>query len=293
MRYLHLAWLAALVTLVLLPASPLMAQDHSGDWTDSDEGAARVDFSASAGSMMPSRWSDLVLLGSISSASGVLEQVLTPDLRVEPNDDFTAAVTYWRGRYGFRTQGGFSRSSLRIGATPIGASPSSTLPGGVTSVGLNTYFYDVRGAIGFLDYSPRRWVWPYGFVGLGGITYKLKNPVMPPLTFVGSAPIPADANGNTIIVAGNGRQFVLGIDELSTETVFAVNFGIGTEFRIPVGPAGIGVKVEVADQVSPSPLRIRLNSLSALGSVTPDSNVGLPLVHQLSATAGLVVRIGR
>lgn len=292
MRQAQVALSASAVMLALVTA-PVMAQDWSQDWADPEDRPARVDFSASAGGVMPTRWSDLVVLGSISSAFGVLEQVLTRDLRVEPNSDFSAAVTYWRGRYGFRTQGGFSRSSLRIGGIPLGASPLSTLPPGVTSVGVNTYFYDVRGAIGFLDYRPTRWIWPYGFFGLGGITYKLKTAISPPLTFVGSEPIRTDASGNTIIVSGNGRQFVLGVDELSTETVFAVNFGIGTDFRIPVGAAGVGLRVEVADQVSPSPVRVRIHDLSALPEFVPDSSVAFPLVHQLSATAGIVVRVGR
>ncbi len=292
MRQAQLALLASALTLASLPA-PVMAQDQSQDWADPEDGPARVDFSASAGGLLPTRWSDLVVIGSISSAFGVFEQVLTRDLRVEPNSDFSAAVTYWRGRYGFRTQGGFSRSSLRIGAAPLGANPLSTSPGDGTSVGVDTYFYDVRGAIGFLDYKPTRWVWPYGFLGLGGITYKLKNSISPPLTFIGSAPVRSDGSGDTIVVADRGRQFVLAVDELSTETVFAVNFGIGTDFRIPLGAAGVGLRVEVADQVSPSPLRVRIRDLSAVGAFVPDSGVRFPLVHQLSATAGLVVRIGR
>ncbi len=291
MRRAQRTLLASVFALAVLPAAG-MAQDQSQDWDDEDA-PARVDISVSAGGLMATRWSDLVVLGSISSAFGVVEQVLTRDLRVEPNSTFTGAVTYWRGRYGFRAQGGFSRSSLRIGVLPTDATPLSTLPADGTSVGVSTYFYDVRGAIGFLDYHPTRWIWPYGFVGLGGITYKLKSPIVPPLSFVGSAPIGIDASGNTIIVGGNGRQFVLGVDELSTETVLAANFGIGTDFQIPIGAAGVGLRVEVADQVSRSPLRLRIHDLSSSGGFVPESTVAFPLVHHLSATAGLVVRIGR
>jgi hypothetical protein len=67
----------------------------------------RVDLSASAGLLMPTEtdWSDLVLLGSVSSASGVLVR----DLQVEPGTVFGAAATYLRGRYGFRAHGARSK----------------------------------------------------------------------------------------------------------------------------------------------------------------------------------------
>jgi hypothetical protein len=44
----------------------------------------RVDLSASTGLLMPTDWSDLVLLGSLCSASGVLVR----DLQVEPRTVF-------------------------------------------------------------------------------------------------------------------------------------------------------------------------------------------------------------
>ncbi len=296
MRQVQLASLVAVLMLGLFPGgalaqAPPQPSQPPQPWTDPED-LQRVDFSASAGGVLPTRWSDLVVLGSISSGTGVLEQVLARDLRVEPKSGFSAAVTYWRGRYGFRTQGGFSRSSLRIGAIPVDASGSAA-PSGIQSVGVDTWSYDVRGAIGFLEYNPSRWIWPYGFVGLGGITYRLKSPISPPLTFVGSGPVRSDGTGTTVVVAGDGRQFVLGVNELSTETVFALNYGVGTEFRIPAGPAGVGLRVEVADQMSESPLHVTMQQVSGGGAFGRTTDVRFPLVHQFSATAGIVVRIGR
>ena len=290
MRNTLMSLLVSMVMVALLPI-PVMAQEWPQEWADPEDRPPRVDFSFSAGAVMPTAWSDLVLLGSISSASGVLEQVLTRDLQVESDTDYSAAVTYWQGRYGFRTQGGFSRSSLRSGTVPTG--DSATPPASATSVGVDTWFYDVRGAIGFLDYRPTRWVWPYGFIGAGGITYRLKTAIAPPLTFLGSGAVQSGGSGNTIVIAGNGQQFLLAIDELSSETVFAVNFGIGADFRIPLGAGGVGLRVEVADHVSPSPLRVRIRELSPGSGFAPASGVRFPLVHHLSATAGIVVQIGR
>lgn len=291
MRKTQLWLLVSMVTMALVPV-PVMAQEWSQEWADPEDRPPRVDLSFSAGGVMPTAWSDLVLLGSISSASGVLEQVLTRDLQVESDTSYSAAVTYWQGRYGFRTQGGFSRSSLRIGTVPTGgggATPATP----ATSVGVDTWFYDVRGAIGFLDYRPTRWAWPYGFVGAGGITHRLKTAIAPPLTFLGSGAVQSGGSGNTIVIAGNGQQFLLAIDELSSETVFAVNFGLGADFRIPLGAAGVGLRVEVADHVSPSPLRVRIRELSPASGFVPVSDVQFPLVHHLSATVGVVVQIGR
>jgi hypothetical protein len=286
------AWLqvAAVVTLTLIPDS-IIAQDWSQPWADPQDRPARVDLSGSAGFLMPTRWSSLVLLGSISSATGVIEQVLARDLRVEPDMEFDVAATYWRGRYGFRTQGGFSRSSLTIGAAP--SSPPQLATRGTTSIDVDTWLYDVRGAIGFTEYAPSRRVWPYGFFGFGGITYNLKETVVPPLTFIEQSPARSDARGSTIVVAGDGRQFLLSVDQLGIETVFAVTFGVGTDFRIPLGPGGVGLRLEASDRVASSPMGLRIREFSAIGAFAPDAGVRFGIVHHLSATAGIVVQIGR
>jgi hypothetical protein len=286
------AWLqvAAVATLTLIP-DPIIAQDWSQPWADPQDRPARVDLSGSAGFLLPTRWSSLVLLGSISSATGVLEQVLARDLRVEPDTEFDVAATYWRGRYGVRAQAGFSRSSLTIGAAP--ANPPQLSTTDTTSIDIDTWLYDVRGAIGFTEYAPSRRVWPYGFFGFGGITYNLKGTVVPPLTFIERSPTRPDARGSTIIVAGDGRQFLLSVDQLGIETVFAVTFGVGTDFRIPLGPGGVGLRLEASDRVAPSPLGLRIREFSAIGAFAPDAGVRFGIVHHLSATAGIVVQIGR
>src|SRR5919112_537976 len=108
MRHARPVFAVAVFVVALAPALA-RAQAPVQPWADPQDAPGRVDLSASAGFLMPTGWSNLVLLGSISSATGVLEQVLTRDLHVQPDTAFDAVVTYWRGRYGFRTRAAFSR----------------------------------------------------------------------------------------------------------------------------------------------------------------------------------------
>jgi len=294
MRRATLAVIPYVVALTMVPALSA-AQDWSQPWADPEDRPARVDFSASGGFLMPTRWSDFVLLGSLSPGVGVLEQVLTRDVHVEPDTEFTAAATYWRSRYGLRVHGGFSRSSVSISAVPVArgssSTPASAISGEAASVGVDTWLYDLGAAIGFLEYEPRRSVWPYGFFGLGGITYNLKQTIAPPLTFVERPPsAPA---GNTIIVASDGRQFLLTTNALSIETVLAFNVGLGTDFRLPLKNGGVALRLEVGDHIAASPLAFRIEELSPFGAVPSDGGARYRLVHHLSATAGLVVQFGR
>lgn len=266
------------------------AQPLPEPWADSDDRPPRVDFGVSLGLIAPTDWSDLVLLGSLSSTSGVFEQVLVRDLRVDPDKQIDAAVTYWRGRYGFRVQGGLSQSSLVIGGPIFGLQQPAI--GNAMKIDLDTWSYDMRGVIGMLDHSPGQWVWPYGFIGFGGITYDLASTVSPPLlTFIERAP--RGTRVDDVVVFEDSRQFLLGVDELGTETVFAINFGVGTDFRIPLGPAGFGLRLEVSDQVAPSPVGLRIGELRRSRPLGGDTGVEFSLVHHFRAAAGIVVQIGR
>jgi hypothetical protein len=275
-------------SLLLLP-SAVAAQEWGQPWADPYDRPGRVDLSASIGFLAPSDWSDLVLLGSISSTSGVVEQVLVRDLHVEPDRELGAAVTYWRGRYGFRVQGGFSSSSVLIG----GPVPDIDEPAGQSlSVGVDTWLYDIRGTIGFMEYEPETWVWPYGFFGVGGITYDLEQRIGPPLlTFIeGGRPGPGP---DVVISHDRGREFLLAVDELGLETVFAFNVGVGTDFRIPVGPGGIGIRLELSDHIASSPVGLRIGDLRRSGALASDTGVTFGVVHHLRAAAGIVVQVGR
>lgn len=269
-----------LVLSVALPASA-QPQDWSQPWADPMDRPPRLDISASAGMLVPSDWSDLVLIGSLSSASGALEQVLVRDVRVKPGSVFGVSGTYWRDRYGFRVHGAYSESSLDFG-------PSFDPIEGSVDVDVKTYMYDVRAAVGLTEYTPGRVAWPYAFIGLGGITYDLSRTVSPPLrTFI--AQPPPGGTPDRVIVADDGRQFVVAVDELGLETVLAFNFGVGTDFRIPLGGGGVGLRLELSDHVAPSPLGLRIREVGASRS----GDVRFGLVHHLRAAAGIVFQIGR
>ena len=289
----RLTCLRLLAGLALLLPSPLAAQDWGRPWADPHDRPARVDVSASVGMLMPTDWSDLVLLGTISSASGILEQVLVRDLRVDPNQEFDAAVTYWRGRYGFRVQGGYSNSTVAIGG-PIAESFESALNDQLVSIDVDTWLYDVRGAIGFTEYSPGQWVWPYGFFGFGGITYDLARRITPPLfAFIERSRTRPDGTRDVFVVRDDGTEFLLALDTLGLETVFAFNFGVGTDFRIPLGGGGLGVRLELSDHIAASPVGLRISDLRRSGRLASDAGAAFGPVHHLRAAVGLVVQVGR
>jgi hypothetical protein len=282
---------SCLIGLVLLPSTSVAQNDWKQPWSDARDRPPRVDVSPSVGLLAPTDWSDLVLLGSISSVTGLLEQVLVRDLRVKPDSVVGAAVTYWRGKHGFRVQAGLSRSSLAIGGAPSPTQPVNNDE--LVAPRVDTWFYDLRGAFGLTDYSPGRWAFPYAFVGLGGITYDLSRPVSPPLLTFVEGGRELGGRGDIVIVEDNGRQFLLAVDELGLETVFAINFGVGTDFRIPLGPGAVGLRVEVSDNIARSPVGLRIRELSPLGGLASDSAVHFGRVHHFRVTAGLVVQIGR
>jgi hypothetical protein len=252
---------------------------------DPPPGPPRVDISGSGGLLMSTDWSDLVLLGSVSSVAGALEQVLVRDLTVDPGPVYDGTVTYWRGRYGFRAHTGFARSCIAVGRT---CGDIASFADGTGSVHVKSYAYDVGAAIGLLEYEPTRWAWPYAFFGVGGVTYDLDRTVGPPLTFIQRRPM-TDA---AAVIVGQPDNVLITFNELGLETRLALNIGVGTDFRIPLGPAGIGVRLELSDHVHQSPVDLQVTSLDAYDF----GRQGMPnfgVVHNLRAAAGVVIHFGR
>jgi hypothetical protein len=288
MFLIQLAVRCSVAVAVLSSCSAAAQEDWNQPWSDPRDRPGRVDLSVSAGVVAPTDWSDLVVLGAISPASGALEQVLVRDLRVEPDSVYGGAVTYWQDRYGFRANASFSRSSIVVGSPLVDGAE-----GELRASGVDTWYYDVRGAVGLVEYSPTRRVLPYAFLGFGGITYNLDRTLTPPLlSFIQRAPVRQGPNG-VIVVEDDGREFLLSIDELGLETVFAVNFGVGTDLRIPLGGAGVGLRLELSDHIAGSPLGLRVQELSPSGGLTSDAAVQFGIVHHMRLTAGLVLQVGR
>ena len=270
-----------LVACVLLDAARAAAQY---DPFAIAPGPRRVDVSGSGGLLLSSDWSDLVLLGSVSSVSGALEQVLARDLVVDPGPVFDGVVTYWEGRYGFRVHGGFARSCLAVGRSCAGAALAATSG----TVDVDTWIYDVGGAIGLTEYRRSTFVWPYAFFGVGGVTYDLERSVGPPLTFIERRP----AVSGALVVVHDPDPLLIAVDELGVETRFALNLGIGSDFRIPVGGGSLGLRLEISDHIHRSPVNIEIANLDGFRPAR-DTRVDFGFVHNLRAAAGLVVQFGR
>jgi hypothetical protein len=278
--------LRLLLLLAFLFCSPGIA---AGQWDpfDPPRDPKHVDISGSAGLRLSTDWSDLVLLGTVSPATGVLEQVLARDLIFVAGPVFDATVMYWEGRYGFRAHGGFSRGCLAVGGH---CGTIATLNGATSgSVDMDAASYDVGGAFGLIDYRRNTWIWPYAFFGLGGVTYNIKQDISPPLQMFIERRPPA---GSQITIATDRQQpLLIAINELGLETKFAVNFGIGTDVRVPIGATGVGLRLELSDNLHASPLEIEVADVNArAGNVTRANAL---LVHNLRASAGLVVHFGR
>lgn len=246
-----------------------------------------VDVSGTAGFRLSTDWSDLILLGSVSPTTGALEQVLGRDLIFRPGPVYDATVMYWEGRYGFRAHGGFSRKCLAI-AGQCGAIP--TLNGPTRgSVDVDASSYDFGGAIGLTEYHRNPWAWPYVFFGLGGVTYNIKQNISPPLQMFIERRSPSGAD--ITVTRERTQSLLIAIDELGLETKFALNFGIGTDLRVPLGAAGVGLRLELSDNMHESPLNIQVAELNTVDNDIVRANGGL--VHNLRASAGLVLHFGR
>lgn len=265
------------------------AQSATPNPFDIPPGPRRVDVSGSGGFLLSTDWSDLVLLGRVSPASGALEQVLVRDVVRDPGAVFDGTVTYWEGRLGFRAHAGYSDTCLAVGRS---CGDLAALSGRATHIGVTTWSYDIGGAVGLIDYKRGAWAWPYVFVGLGAVTYNLQQTVGPPLTFIEHPPA-GGGTGPTVIVRERSNDLLIAVDELGIETKLALNFGVGSDFRVPVGPAGIGVRLELSDHVHESPITLQVRNVSGGFAGENGTIVDFGLVHNLRAAVGVVLQFGR
>ncbi len=277
---------------LLLIAAPLAAQKR--DLFTPYDGPRRLEISATAGYFWSSDWSNLVLFESLGVTGPEARRVLLPELRAAPGRGATAAITYWKGRLGFRAEGSYNESCLtaepRCGPSrgdPTAGGPPSTNP---TQVSLKTYSYGVEGIVGMMEYSRKQWFRPYFMVGAGGVTFDPSESI--PLFLAASG-----AQLGTVTLLGGGLdEFAFSVDRAGLETRFAVSMGAGTDLRLPVGPGGLSLRFEVADHMSQSPLGVRLTRLSS-GTLSRDNSfqqvdLGVSAVHNVRATIGLALEFG-
>lgn len=251
----------ALVPALLLSTAPATAQQ--GDLWEEYEGPRRLDLSVSGGAFLSTDWSNLVFLESLGALGQSQQQVLLRQLHAPPEFGGTASVTYWKGRYGFRVQAGFVSGCVTTGNSCDGTSTpdQSIMPPGLerTEIEMNQWTYGVQGIIGLREFTPGQTFRPYLVVGAGGVTYDLDEPLSTVLPGPIESTEPAViGNGDETVVITDPSTFLFSMDEVGLATKFALNLGIGTDLRIPIGPGGIGLRLELADNINQSPLELRV-----------------------------------
>jgi hypothetical protein len=221
-----------------------------------------------------------------------------PSLGAAPGLGGQAAITYWKGRLGFRLHGGYAESCVTA-ATRCGDGRSAPVAGGSPAldpqeVSLKTYSYGVQGVIAMSEHSEfYQWFRPYFLIGAGGVTY---DPAESLPTFLAGTQLRPGTGVETVVTGGPG-QYTFQIDQASLESRFALSIGAGTDFRIPVGRGGLSLRAEVTDQISQSPLGVRLtrvNTGGALGGRNSFEQIdlGVGAVHNLRATLGVAIEFG-
>jgi hypothetical protein len=137
----------------------------------------------------------------------------------------------------------------------------------VVEVDMNQWMYGVQGIVGLQEWTPTQWFRPYFIVGGGGVTYDVDSPlstILPgPITTTG--PITIGDDNETVAVVGNPGTFIFAIDDVGLENKFALNLGIGMDLRIPFETGGIGLRFEMSDHITQSPLSVRVASLDGDG----------------------------
>ena len=282
---------------LLLAATPLLAAAQQRDMFTPYDGPRRLELSASVGYFWSSDWSNLVLFESLGLVGDEARRVLMPSLTAAPGAGGQAAITYWKGRLGFRLHGGYAESCLTA-ATRCDDGRSAPVAGGNPAldpqeVSLKTYSYGVQGVVGMMEHSSSQWFRPYFLVGAGGVTY---DPAESVPRFLAGTQLRPGTGVETVVTGGPG-QYTFQIDQASLESRFALSIGAGTDFRIPVGRGGLSLRAEVTDHISRSPLGVRLtriNTGAVLDRHSPFEQVdlGVGAVHNIRASLGLAIEFG-
>jgi hypothetical protein len=256
-----------LVPALLLSALPVAAQQRDL-WGEYD-GPRRVEIALSGGWFLSTAWSDRVFLESFNGLGITNRQLLLRGFSMDPEFGGAAAVTYWKGRYGFRVQAGFVHSCADVGGGcgDVLIPPIDELP--IGEVEMNQYSYGVQGIIGLTEYSPKQQIRPYVLLGAGGVTFDLDQPLSAlfpgPITTTGPVRIDDD---NVIFVVTDPTTLVFSISDVSVASSFALNLGMGTDLRAPLGSGAFGFRFEILDQIAKSPLSLRVARLDG-GFFTP------------------------
>jgi hypothetical protein len=295
-------WCLTLATLVTITpfASAVTHAQQSWAFEKEEPRPKRIDISVSTGLQLSTDWSDLVVLGTLG---GLVEHVLTRNLAFAPGNSYGLTVTYWEGRYGFRVNAGMARSCLAVG----GGCRSFTIPNGdatngderivVGNIDANAYSLDIGGAIAFVAPGKDVPFRPFFFFGAGGLSYDMDEAVrflLPSFIELGgtSGRIGQDRDGRVKVIT-DGSPFLVSVGQPGFELLFAGILGLGVDFRVPLGQASLGLRFEVSDHITRSPLEVRLagfvDDFHFSRTEIEDVRFDFGLVHNMQLSVGLVL----
>ena len=255
--------------LLLLVCVPASAQQDSTRfdrlWLADYDGPRRLEVGVSAGYALSSDWTDLVALHVFDTQGGIHRQVLLRNVAVAPGAGGAVAVTYWRGRHGFRATAGYSKSCLTTSSRCVDgpvSPPESGAALGVAEVSMDVYRYGIEGIVGLRNWRDSQFWRPYLIVGAGGVTYDPDEDALPlfPGTFETLVPPPSSGPG-TVVITNGATTLLIATDELGLENVFGLTLGFGMDFRMPVGLGGVALRLEAADQITSSPFSVTVSRL--------------------------------
>lgn len=277
-----------LLMLLALPTRALLGQDIWDDWDNPYAGQPRsLSLAVMGGTYWSSPWSDLVVLGSISSR-GAVEQVLLRQVQVSPGRLFGGSVTYRRGRGGARIQAAYSRSCLEIAGScdPANFATGSQIPQ-PRRIDLNTWMADVDGEVSLLPARSGQWARPFLLLGGGAVVYDPNGSaaqLLPQFLQFGNGTATTQGSEVTVNFPDAGTV-VADVQGAGLQTLFSVVLGAGTDLRVPIRNGGFGLRLQVADHISASPMRVRVAG-TRNGDLT---DLGFGAIHNIRLTAGAVV----
>jgi hypothetical protein len=297
--------LTAPLAVLLLHGVPVAAQADTTRfdrlWEQAEyDGPRRFELSVSGGYALSSDWSDRVALQVFDPQGAVHQQVLLRNMSIAPGAGVAGAVTYWRGRHGFRVSGGYSRSCLTTASRCVNGDtppPAGDAALAIAEVPMDVYRYGVEGVVGLRDWESSRVFRPYLVVGAGGVLYDPDSDALPFVPGSFQTITPAPGAPNSVIISDGHRLLLVSTNELGLEHVFGATLGIGMDVRVPVGIGGLGLRVELADQITSSPFSVRVARLDAsgrrfAGRDGDDVVFRKDGVHNLRVTAGLTLELG-
>jgi hypothetical protein len=294
------------VLLLALPLdAPLHAQTPDSTrfdrlWQGNYDGPRRLEVTAAAGYGWSTDWSDRVALQVFTPQGAVHQQVLLRNVSIAPGEGVAGAVTYWRGRHGFRVSGGYNEACLTTASRCTNGDtqpPANGAALAIAEVPMDIWRYGVEGLVGLRNFEGSR-VWrPYLLVGIGGVTYDPDGESLPFIPGSFETVIqPTDAP-NTVVVSRGETMLLVSTSELGLEHVFGATIGLGMDLRIPVGAGGLGVRLELADHITSSPFSVRVARLDAggrryAGAEGDDIVFRKNGIHNLRFTAGVSLELG-